>query len=648
MKFGASAVLVACASLLFFFPFTTPTVHAATTGIYMAVSPTKGPVGSGMIVTGTGFPPDETISLNWVTTNTTWAVGLDPSEADTNVPEVTGLNTLTWTYKIATLETNSSGAFSQSLKVPTDDNGQKTIEAVGAGFNSSQAQTVFVVEPHFTFSPTSGPVGTPITVTATGLGNRLYAMEYHVLWDNGYIGYMTGVTTHGNGNFTFYATGTPGVHYVTIYNGYPGPAFMNSQQAPASVSITSYDPPLIPFHGTFTITSPTTTTTSSQGLDAGSIFALLGIGMTMSALISAPVLATRSHVRRGIGRLSVVVVVGALALASVAMIAMVSTSGSSGSAAASTITSTVTSTVTQTATSTITTTPATPAATGAGYVPQDIVLRPITTITTIEATTGPRITVTPDVATVGTKVNVTGQGFTPGEAIPLTWTTHVGSHVTGFSSSTRSLRNVTANSAGAFSFTMITPADLEGIHNIVMPTSTDTQANGTIYIERVASISSQEGPAGSTITIKLMGTGWDYQDNIVAVDYDNSFIGYGCGFNENGNITLNITAYGGPGFHSIDLWPSLYLGPPAGVTPAIYRYPNVTPFDGPEGIPAFHFSYYITSNSTQSSQSFGNSGALLALLSGMGIGFGSVVAIVEVFRPMALAPPGGAAFGGRP
>jgi len=602
LKLGTAVGLVACAALLCF--ATLPAaVHAAAATPYISVAPTKGPVGSNMIITGTGLPASEPITLNWITSNTTWAVGLNIPQGDTNVPEVNGVNSVPWTYKIASTSTNSSGDFTATVKVPTDDNGQKVIQVVGAGFNSTQAEAVFVVEPHFTFSPTSGPPGTPITVTATGLGNRLYAAEYHVLWDNSYIGYMTGVTTHGNGNFTFYATGAPGLHAVTIYNGYPGPAFMNSQQAPASVQITSYDPPLIPFHGNFTVTSTTSAVMpAGQGLNAGAVFSLLALGVTLTAVASTPILA-RPGLRRGLGRTSAVaIVIVAIALAGFA-VALIH------APATSTNTVTDTATIDQTATNTLTVTSTllsttTVSATGTGSpgwdpsTPASVTLRPVTTITPTEATTGPRITVTPDVATVGTLVNVTGVGFAAGAALPLTWSTHVGSHVTGFSSSTKSLKNVTANSAGAFSFMMHLPADLEGIHNIYTTGSTDTQANGTVYIERVASISANSGPIGSKVVITLMGTGWDYQDNMVAVDYDNSYIGYGCGFNENGNITITLTVYGAPGFHTIDLWPSFYLGPPAGDTIAIFRYPMLTPYDGPEGIPAFHFAYFITGNST--------------------------------------------------
>ena len=42
--------------------------------------------------------------------------------------------------------------------------------------------------------------------------------------------------------------------------------------------------------------------------------------------------------------------------------------------------------------------------------------------------------------------------------------------------------------------------------------------------------------------------------------YDNAFIGYACGFNSNGDVTMPLVATGGPGTHLIDLYPMVYAG----------------------------------------------------------------------------------------
>jgi hypothetical protein len=69
-------------------------------------------------------------------------------------------------------------------------------------------------------------------------------------------------------------------------------------------------------------------------------------------------------------------------------------------------------------------------------------------------------------------------------------------------------------------------------------------------------------------TISINGVGWTQLDNTLGVDYDNSYMGYGCGFNSNGYMVIHLKATGGPGIHVIDLFPMLYsLSPSFASTP---------------------------------------------------------------------------------
>ena len=69
--------------------------------------------------------------------------------------------------------------------------------------------------------------------------------------------------------------------------------------------------------------------------------------------------------------------------------------------------------------------------------------------------------------------------------------------------------------------------------------------------------------AGEPFIVELKGVGWTQIDNTVAVTYDNSYIGYACGFNSNGYVRIQLTATGEPGTHLIDLYPLLYTQQPA-------------------------------------------------------------------------------------
>ena len=69
--------------------------------------------------------------------------------------------------------------------------------------------------------------------------------------------------------------------------------------------------------------------------------------------------------------------------------------------------------------------------------------------------------------------------------------------------------------------------------------------------------------AGQEFTINLDGVGWTQFDNTLAVTYDNSYVGYGCGFNSSGYTVIHMHATGAPGTHIIDLYPMLYTNQPS-------------------------------------------------------------------------------------
>ena len=47
---------------------------------------------------------------------------------------------------------------------------------------------------------------------------------------------------------------------------------------------------------------------------------------------------------------------------------------------------------------------------------------------------------------------------------------------------------------------------------------------------------------GQEFTISINGVGWTQLDNTLGVDYDNSYMGYGCGFNSNGYMVVHLHA----------------------------------------------------------------------------------------------------------
>jgi len=101
------------------------------------------------------------------------------------------------------------------------------------------------------------------------------------------------------------------------------------------------------------------------------------------------------------------------------------------------------------------------------------------------------------------------------------------------------------------------------------------------------------------VTISIKGVGWTHLDNTLAVTYDNSYIGYGCGFNSNGYMVVHFRASGAPGTHLIDLNPLLYTNQPSFANTPYGMAPILTSARDFPGlalgyqIPSFHFAITI-------------------------------------------------------
>jgi hypothetical protein len=547
--------------------FIPASVSGATPTI--SVSPSVGVVGSTMTVSGSGFPPDANLTLGWISQNASWKVQAVPT------PQVTGIASKPLVYKLGSTFTDSSGSFSAKIVVPADYGGSHAIQAYTNGTAISPV-AAFTLAPSFKISPSDGPDGSPINVVAQGLGTGIYSTSYQLYWDNSYVGYMTAVSTGGTANFTIYASGTPGRHFVSIYEGGNGPGYLNPQQAPPSSSY--YDPPFVPFHGNFTVTSQNVVTNASssvlgaaltsQGADLGA-FALVAAALAGGMFFVPRMTSER---RRALSRsILALIIIVLLAVGGIGFYlssqgaATGSTSSQGGSGAQVT------------------------------FSPAVIVERPQVSVPLNNATTGPRISVTPYIASVGDNVTVNGKGFAPNSQLPLVWTTRHGSNLLGYKLVNEPLRNVTAGPDGSFSFTMRVPSDLGGVHFIAAGNLTE-RSNGTLFIQRTARLSATHGPDGTSIQIILTGVGWTFNTNIAAFDYDNSFVGYGCGFNSGGNVTFTIPATGPPGVHTIDVYPSVWWGPVnfANQQPVVYRLALLTPQDHPELMPSFHFTFLVT------------------------------------------------------
>jgi hypothetical protein len=165
------------------------------------------------------------------------------------------------------------------------------------------------------------------------------------------------------------------------------------------------------------------------------------------------------------------------------------------------------------------------------------------------------------------KVNVKAAGLTPNAPAQLLWTSVVGNRVncTGqcWKFTSQPLGQATVATDGTMALPVTVPDGLGGWHAIQVAQAGKIMAQVPYFVKRSFVKAPKVVKAGQPFYVELKGVGWTQLDNTLAVDYDNSYIGYACGFNSNGYVRVQLFATGDPGTHLIDLYPLLYTQQPA-------------------------------------------------------------------------------------
>jgi hypothetical protein len=195
------------------------TVAAAAT---LSFTPDYGPVGTAVTAEASGLTPGAHVTLSWQTADAAW--------------HVDGGNFLGVTAKEASIQLGSGvvaadGTFKVDFTVPDDYGYVHNVFVLGAD-GAQVARQGFVVSPHMTISPTSGPLGTPIHVHFTGLGYKFYHLVWHLHYDGSDVGMLSALSTKGTADVTIPATGTVGPHTLQAIVGTHASPYLNEQQSP--------------------------------------------------------------------------------------------------------------------------------------------------------------------------------------------------------------------------------------------------------------------------------------------------------------------------------------------------------------------------------------------------------------------------------
>jgi hypothetical protein len=207
--------------------------------------------------------------------------------------------------------------------------------------------------------------------------------------------------------------------------------------------------------------------------------------------------------------------------------------------------------------------------------------------------------ITTDMASgpVGTSVVVSGAGFASGAEVELLWYRIVGNRVggQGWEQQSITLGGVSASDEGTFQETVEVPGDVGGMHLLeALVGGESITSTDFLVTPAAAAITPDSGPWGTEIKLNLTGVGWTETANIYTLVYDNSYLGYACGFNSQGAVEVTLKATGQPGWHFIDLYPAIYKGEES-PGQQNFRIPQLTYADDHPGenLPAFHFAFYL-------------------------------------------------------
>lgn len=192
------------------------------------LEPAHGPWDTPVTATATGLRAQTKYDLVWSTAKVQWKLSEDRSR-------YVGREAQPVQQVLQSVTTDPAGAFAVRFVVPQGFGYGHDVAVVDSD-RVIRNKMLFNVDMETRITPTSGPVGTPITVEVRGIGYQAYQNSFQLTYDNKYTGWVSSITTDGHAKFVIPATGNPGVHIITLGHSEFGAPYMNPNQQPLVAS----------------------------------------------------------------------------------------------------------------------------------------------------------------------------------------------------------------------------------------------------------------------------------------------------------------------------------------------------------------------------------------------------------------------------
>ncbi len=205
---------------------------------------------------------------------------------------------------------------------------------------------------------------------------------------------------------------------------------------------------------------------------------------------------------------------------------------------------------------------------------------------------------------VGAPIALHGAGFPSDAEVPSTMDTVRGNRISGggWEVVERELATVRSAADGTFALVLATPDDLGGNH--VLRARSDELEAAFVYTitPSVRWVSPAVVTPGGDLEVVIKGVGWSETANTYTVLLNNGYLGYGCGFNSQGDVTIHLKAPGQEGIHFLSFYPSIYQGEVTGPGAPATRDANATYLQVPmlheadhpgAVLPAMHLAFEV-------------------------------------------------------